>query len=235
MTWKHGLYCLNSRYYNPTWGRFLNSDGLVSTGQGLLSHNMYLYCNNNPINLCDPTGNASEVIDVWRLIRELASAAGPFGGYVVVGGVVIIAGVAAYSVTTSIIESTKTSTSTPAIKIRTGPEPRNQTVYTLRSNDNGKNRVIYVGRTKNVQATKARHKANTARKNLYFQEEYSGLTYPEARYMEQRLIYGYKTLNRTNPMYNQINGLSQYNRIKWDVYEAAAIARFGESVTYVGE
>ena len=50
-----GLYYLQSRYYNPEWGRFLNADGLVSTGQGL-SHNMYIYCSNNPINRFDPTG-----------------------------------------------------------------------------------------------------------------------------------------------------------------------------------
>jgi hypothetical protein len=47
-------------------GRFLNSDGLVSTGQGLLSHNMYLYCNNNPVNLCDPTGNIPSIFDIAR-------------------------------------------------------------------------------------------------------------------------------------------------------------------------
>jgi len=53
---KLGLYYLNARYYDSNWGRFLNADGLVSTGQGLLSHNMYLYCNNNPVNNYDPTG-----------------------------------------------------------------------------------------------------------------------------------------------------------------------------------
>ena len=31
-----GLYYLQSRYYNPTLGRFLNADALVSTGQGVL-------------------------------------------------------------------------------------------------------------------------------------------------------------------------------------------------------
>ena len=29
-----GLYYLQSRYYNPTWDRFINADALVSTGQG---------------------------------------------------------------------------------------------------------------------------------------------------------------------------------------------------------
>ena len=51
-----GLYYLQSRYYNPDWGRFISPDCYVSTGQGLLGNNMYLYCNNNPIMGIDPTG-----------------------------------------------------------------------------------------------------------------------------------------------------------------------------------
>ena len=51
-----GLYYLQSRYYNPAWGRFLNADGLLSTGTGLLGYNMYAYCNNNPVSFVDQTG-----------------------------------------------------------------------------------------------------------------------------------------------------------------------------------
>ena len=52
-----GLYYLQSRYYVPQWGRFLNADGYVSTGTGLLGYNMYAYCNNNPVMGYDPNGN----------------------------------------------------------------------------------------------------------------------------------------------------------------------------------
>lgn len=51
-----GFYYLNSRYYDPEICRFINADGYVSTGQGLLSHNMFAYCENNPINRADPSG-----------------------------------------------------------------------------------------------------------------------------------------------------------------------------------
>ena len=51
-----GWYWLNTRYYNPEVGRFINADGYVSTGQGILGHNMFAYCNNNPVNYADPSG-----------------------------------------------------------------------------------------------------------------------------------------------------------------------------------
>ena len=41
---------LNSRYYDPCIGRFINAYGLVSTGQGVLSYNMVAYCLNDPVN-----------------------------------------------------------------------------------------------------------------------------------------------------------------------------------------
>ena len=50
------LYYLNSRYYNPVWGRFINADGYASTGQGITGYNMFSYCNDNPISLCDSEG-----------------------------------------------------------------------------------------------------------------------------------------------------------------------------------
>ena len=53
-----GLYYLQSRYYDSQVGRFVNADGYVSTGQGILEHNMFSYCLNNPVNFADPLGNA---------------------------------------------------------------------------------------------------------------------------------------------------------------------------------
>ncbi|MBE6713377.1 MAG: RHS repeat-associated core domain-containing protein [Ruminococcaceae bacterium] len=51
-----GLYYLNSRYYDPETCRFINADGLLSTGQGVLGYNMFAYCGNNPVNRADPSG-----------------------------------------------------------------------------------------------------------------------------------------------------------------------------------
>ncbi|MCL2860493.1 MAG: hypothetical protein FWF46_08130, partial [Oscillospiraceae bacterium] len=67
---RHGYYYLQSRYYNPEWGRYINADSYVSTGQDMSSHNMYAYCENNPISRVDPQG------EFWMI------AAGVIGGVV---------------------------------------------------------------------------------------------------------------------------------------------------------
>ena len=61
-----GFYYLQSRYYDPNLGRFINADALASTGQGILGNNMFAYCNNNPINGCDPCGTCFHRWDFWN-------------------------------------------------------------------------------------------------------------------------------------------------------------------------
>ena len=52
-----GLYYLQSRYYDPAIGRFINADTFATTdANGFLSCNMFAYCENNPANGKDPNG-----------------------------------------------------------------------------------------------------------------------------------------------------------------------------------
>ena len=53
-----GLYYLNSRYYDPETGRFLNED-LVSylEPETIGGINLYAYCLNDPVNNIDPSGH----------------------------------------------------------------------------------------------------------------------------------------------------------------------------------
>ena len=55
-----GFYYLQSRYYDPVVGRFLNADAFVSTGQGIQGNNMFAYCLNNPVNRIDEDGAYSD-------------------------------------------------------------------------------------------------------------------------------------------------------------------------------
>ena len=51
------LYYLKSRYYNPEVGRFINPDVFATTDvDGVLSANMFAYCENNPIRNSDSSG-----------------------------------------------------------------------------------------------------------------------------------------------------------------------------------
>ena len=64
-----GFYYVSSRYYDPEIGRWINADGFVSTGQGVLGYNMFAYCGNNPVNRVDHTGQ------FWSEIWEFAKTA----------------------------------------------------------------------------------------------------------------------------------------------------------------
>ncbi|MDR1892056.1 MAG: hypothetical protein LBQ48_03490 [Oscillospiraceae bacterium] len=73
-----GLYYCQSRYYDAVVGRWLNADGLVTTGQGVLSFNMYAYCNNNWVNLSDPKGTFAflAILAVVAVVAVVASLSG---------------------------------------------------------------------------------------------------------------------------------------------------------------
>jgi RHS repeat-associated protein len=64
------MYYLNSRYFSPEMGRFLNSDGLLGQMGDILSTNMYAYCANNPVMYTDSDGD----FPIWLLIFTVVYA-----------------------------------------------------------------------------------------------------------------------------------------------------------------
>ncbi len=70
-----GLYYLQSRYYNPEWGRFINADAISALTHDLnrYNKNLYAYCDSNPNVRQDYDGKAWEtVFDVISLIGSIA-------------------------------------------------------------------------------------------------------------------------------------------------------------------
>lgn len=54
-----GFYYLNSRYYDPEVGRFINADDVTYLDAKIINGlNLYAYCCNNPILYIDPTGTS---------------------------------------------------------------------------------------------------------------------------------------------------------------------------------
>ena len=59
------MYRLDSRYYDPLIGRFLNADDpslLTESPSALTDKNLYSYCDNNPVNRKDAEGELANVI-----------------------------------------------------------------------------------------------------------------------------------------------------------------------------
>ena len=72
-----GLYYLNSRYYDPEVGRFINADAteiLEENQDHVLQHNLFAYCLNNPVNMSDQNGDIAANI-VGAIAGGLTGAA----------------------------------------------------------------------------------------------------------------------------------------------------------------
>ena len=70
-----GLYYCNSRYYNPSFGRFISPDSVKYLDpQSVNGLNLYAYCRNNPVMYADPSGQ-SVIGAIFAIIVAIASLA----------------------------------------------------------------------------------------------------------------------------------------------------------------
>ena len=89
-----GMYYLKSRYYDPELRRFISADGQINGG--MLGSNLYIYCENDPVNYVDYSGHAAISIFGGGTLAGLLEAA-------VTSVLKVIAGTIIGLVTTSIL------------------------------------------------------------------------------------------------------------------------------------
>lgn len=105
-----GLYYLNSRYYDPRTGRFLNADDTAYLGADgtPLSYNLFAYCMNNPINYFDDNGNWS--MPNWlKLTIGAAALTGAIALTVATGGGAAAVAIGVAKIVGSVVLSTAIS------------------------------------------------------------------------------------------------------------------------------
>ncbi len=89
-----GFYYLNSRYYDPTVGRFLNADAATCIGanDNIQGYNLFAYCSNNSIVYMDDSGYNAEVAAQWgATMWWLTGVDGPVPcGDLIYGGVLVL-------------------------------------------------------------------------------------------------------------------------------------------------
>ena len=72
-----GLYYLQSRYYDPKIGRFINADSVdyLDASGTVLGCNLFAYCENNPVNKDDQNGcsTSSIVLNIASMILSYAA------------------------------------------------------------------------------------------------------------------------------------------------------------------
>ena len=66
-----GYYYLQSRYYDPLWGRFINRDVYVHADYStVFGGNVFAYCENNPIKYTDPSGSSIWGKSIFGFIND---------------------------------------------------------------------------------------------------------------------------------------------------------------------
>ncbi len=219
-----GLYYLQSRYYNPEWGRFLNADVFVSTGQGLLGNNMFAYCNNNPVNRYDPAGFCGLCLttNAESQFAFVADCGRGSGGRTSVGGGIILLPIPA-----TLAEETAALIISYVATLAATTQKRTQHVYVL--TDPGADGIVkYVGRTNNPARRWREHQndpRHPERAGYLMDVVASGLTLDEARLVEQILISAF-TLDhlenaRREIAVGHINAYHQYMGAATEIFAGA--------------
>ena len=220
-----GLYYLKSRYYDPQIARFVNADGLTSTGQGIVGCNMFAYCGNCTTMFKDSDGAIGLLATLFTggiiigLITALSYAGSPEGQKQINR---------AASGIYSAVQSAKRNISATCTSIKEEIKEidekhgKSYTVYSLLNPDTG--HVEYVGRTVDFERRMNEHNKPGSKTEKFVPfSVISGLSYSEVRGLEQIGILTYNTLNASRGGFgvNSILGISPNNK-NYTAYMSAA-------------
>ena len=197
-----------------------------------MGNNMFAYCFNNPVNLSDPGGNWPKLSAIFSKIAVAALVVAA------VATVVAIAAVAApalitiggATVSSATITTVATTVGTQALGVATvlevaaavseNEEQKQTKSYSVYFLEDQNGTIQYVGRVTD-EGYSSRMAYHYATRNLTPAQRISGLSYNEARGLEELGMIQCHTLNAKNPINNQIHGISIRNR-KGEIYMNAA-------------
>ena len=233
------FYYLQTRYYSPSIGRFINEDESVyiAISASILGYNLFTYCENDAPNLSDPTGHYAGALVLSKPILASLGSALPgimtgisaslasvkaaiatswFIPVCIAAAAIAIVGIV-YVVNRVIALMASATQTVSAVKSKArskGIDPnklRNYTVYVIVKN--GTIDVVYVGITKRYSSRKSQHKNRFPTSKFTMMPIATGLTKNEARAMEQTIITAY-TLDT---LVNMINSISPK---KWSTFKS---------------
>ena len=219
-----GWYYLNSRYYDIDTLRFVTMDDICylgANGSGL-SHNLYSYCENNPVNNIDSNGNyasslilasavltkfstafsgiiASITASLSSIKTAIATAWLPVLAMALVGASIIGLVYAIRAIASIVVDSARVRAQVRTAINKGGIDPDNtynHTVYVIVGRQDQE--VYYVGRTNKFTRRSNEHARGKYPRNKYeIIAVATGMSYRQARAMEQTLIiaYGLQALN----------------------------------------
>ena len=212
-------------------GRFINADSVISTG-GLLGSNLFAYCLNNPVNMRDDSGNWPELSTIFAYTAAAAFtiAVGAMAvvaiatiapALITVGGAVINAAAIATAATTVATQAAAIGTVSAVASVANSQiEKKHSQTYSVYFLEDENGTIQYVGRVTD-RGYRARMAHHYATRELTPASRISGLSYAEARGLEEIGMIECHTLNATNPKNNQIHGISPANRNGERYMEAA--------------
>ena len=215
--YESGFYYLQSRYYYPSIGRFINADGLISSElEGGL--NLFEYCANDPIQYSDSTG----LIRNYNVMMADSGSGGGGGGLLLALGILAVSNpnnAKLVSYVSSVIQDVAEQTKNTLL---------GNTVYLLRDEQGV---VQYVGRTINPEKRAAAHKRNPYRNGLKMEVVASGLTLLQAKAVEQACMAYHHTINTLDKKNNQINGIASWRWLEYIPIAESGLAYSWNQVT----